>query len=240
MTQQALDPDRPVGTEARKTFQIRLENGFIGAYLSGDRVLDVGFRGYGGTVVPIVPNAIGIDLDYPGYDGRVLPFADGSQDAVFSSHCLEHIADDRNALRDWFRVLKVGGYLVIAVPHQFLYEKRAFPPSRWNGDHKRFFTPGILMTRVERALVPNSYRLRHLADNDHGFDYAVPPRQHAGGCYEIEMVIQKIAPPAWALDRSPLAFSSFQRLLPWLRYWAARWVPEPIKEVMYGLVRRFF
>ena len=190
---------RQVGEEASKVQQLRLENGFFDTYLSGARILDIGYRGYIENVVPIVPQAIGVELDYPGYDGRTLPFADGSQDAVFASHCLEHIQDFVQALRDWFRVLRQGGYLVVMVPHQFLYEKRAALPSLYNQDHKRYYTPASLMGDIEAALPPNTYRLRHLADNDREFDYAIPPERHAGGCYEIELVIEKIASPGWSI-----------------------------------------
>ena len=144
------------------------------------------------------PHAIGVDLDYPGYDGCTLPFPDESQDTVFSSHALEHIGDYRNALRDWFRVLRIGGYLVCAVPHQFLYERRAALPSRFNGDHKRFYTAGSLLAEVEDALDPLSYRVRHVEDNDAGFDYSIPPESHAGGCYELVLVLQRIRRPDYA------------------------------------------
>ena len=95
-----------VGTEAAKSVRRRLQDGFYGKFLSGTAVLDIGYRGGNEENVPITKSAIGVDLDYPGYDGRRLPFPDSSQDAVFSSHCLEHIADYATALRDWSRVLK--------------------------------------------------------------------------------------------------------------------------------------
>ena len=196
----ALDPDRLVGGEARKTYAAKLQSGFIAKYLSGQAILDIGYRGYEPNVVPIVPQAVGVDLDYPGYDGRTLPFPNASQDAVFSSHCLEHAEDCRAAITEWFRVLKLGGFLILAVPHKFLYERRHRPPSRWNADHRRFFTPATLLMRVEEALTPNTYRLRHLIDNDLSYAYSVPPGDHPGGCYEIELVVQKIAPPEWQLE----------------------------------------
>ncbi|HME24426.1 MAG TPA: hypothetical protein VKI44_24355, partial [Acetobacteraceae bacterium] len=66
---------RPVGGEARKTFDRKIESGFWSRFITGRRILDIGFRGYlGDRVVPIMPGAIGVDLDYPGYDGRTLPF----------------------------------------------------------------------------------------------------------------------------------------------------------------------
>jgi len=194
------EPHRRVGAEARKTYAAKLDEGFIEKYLSGTAILDIGYKGYENDIVPIVPQAIGIDVDYPGYDGRSLPFPDESQDAVFSSHCLEHVNDAKATISEWFRVLRTDGFLVICVPHQHLYERKSSPPSRWNPDHRRFYTPATLLIDVEDTLKPNTYRLRHLADNDAGYDYSIPPDQHPGGCYEIELVIQKIRQPAWHMD----------------------------------------
>jgi len=189
-----------VGTELRKTFARYLQNGFFDRFLPGPHILDIGYKGYSEDAHPIFPHAIGVDLEYPGYDGRTLPFPDQSQDGVFASHTLEHISDYRYAITEWFRVLRVGGHLVMAVPHQFLYERKLLPPSRWNGDHKRFYTVASLMAEVEEALDPLSYRVRFLEENDEGFDYAIPPDRHSGGCYEIVVVIQRIARPAYADD----------------------------------------
>lgn len=194
-----IDPSRLVGEESRKTFGLKLKNGFIAKYLSGPNILDIGYKGYLQDVLPITPLAIGVDLDYPGYDGKRLPFPEGSQDAVYASHCLEHIDDFEGALRDWFRVLRVGGYLVITVPHKFLYEKKEELPSNWNGDHKRFYTPASLLGEIERSLKPNTYRVRHIEDNDFGYNYGIPPERHSCGCYEIELVVEKVQAPAWNL-----------------------------------------
>jgi SAM-dependent methyltransferase len=189
-----------VGGEAGAHFIRRLESGFTARYLAGEKILDIGFRGYGGSETAILPHAIGVDLDYPGYDGVTLPFPEGSIDSVFSSHMLEHAVDAVAVIQDWYRVLKVGGFIVCIVPHQFLYEKRRSLPSRWNADHKRFYTPAALLAGFETALAPNTYRVRHLADNDAGYSYAVSPQQHAHGGYEIELVIEKLEKPAWDLD----------------------------------------
>ena len=200
MSLPAFPIDHAPPGEAGKSYARRVKTGFFERYCSGSVVLDVGYSGYdnpeGKTALP---GAIGVDLDFPGYDGLHLPFAEGSVDTVFSSHCLEHIERERDAIRDWFRVIKVGGFLVCFVPHQALYEKSRTLPSRWNGDHKRFYTPASLMTAVENALEVNSFRLRHLKDNDIGFDYALGSGLHSEGCYEIELVIEKIRKPDWDL-----------------------------------------
>jgi SAM-dependent methyltransferase len=65
--------------------------------------------------------------------------ADKSLNFVHSSHCLEHLVDPTEGLRNWFRVLQEGGYLVITVPDEDLYEQGVFP-SVFNGDHKWTFT----------------------------------------------------------------------------------------------------
>lgn len=193
----ALDPLRKVGLESQKSYVAKIESGFFNRFLSGRAVLDIGFAGHGGDGQPIVPQAIGVDKDFPGYDGVHLPFTDESQDAVYSSHCFEHVEDFAGTIREWYRVLKVGGFMIIVVPHQHLFEKRESPPSRWNLDHKRFYTPGSLLAEVESALPPNSFRVRHLCDNDQGYDYGIGPLDPATGCFEIELVLEKIVQPHW-------------------------------------------
>lgn len=170
-------------------------SGFFDRYLSGPNILDIGYAGEDPGSGPVVDHAIGIDLDYPGYDGIHLPFSNHSQDAVFSSHCLEHIADYRLALLEWYRVLRVGGYLVVLVPHKYLYERKSTLPSYFNPQHKRFYTPARLLSEFEEVLPVNGFRVRHLADNDFDFNYSVGVGEHARGSCEIELVIQKIERP---------------------------------------------
>lgn len=42
--------------------------------------------------------------------------ADGSFDAIYCSHVLEHVPDDRKAMREFYRVLATGGWALILVP----------------------------------------------------------------------------------------------------------------------------
>ncbi|MFQ2343951.1 methyltransferase domain-containing protein [Aeromonas dhakensis] len=194
------------GGEPSKTHAERLKMGFYKKYLSGQHILDIG----GGRGPAVVPNAIIIDIGFPGYDGLTLPFPTSSQDAVHSSHCLEHVDDQVLALKEWFRVVKIGGYLIITVPHQFLYERKMTLPSRWNREHLRFYTPAKLVADIESALDINTYRIRSLQDNDAGFDYSVSNAEHAKGCYEIEIIIEKLA-------NEPLLSIGFQDLISQLR-----------------------
>jgi len=192
-----MESQRILGIEAHKGHQARLRSGFYEKYLSGSSVLDIGFRGGDPLAKPITLNAIGVELDYPGYDGRTLPFPSESQDAVFSSHCLEHIDDYKYALSEWYRVLKIGGYIIIIVPHQYLYERKPTLPSIFNPDHKRLYTPQSLLREIDESIPLDGYRLRSLRDNDDGFDYGVAPSEHPQGMYEIELVLQKIARPPY-------------------------------------------
>ncbi len=64
---------------------------------------------------------------------------DDSFDFVHSSHCLEHMVDVYEALQNWARVLKPGGFLIVTVPDEDLYEQGVWP-SRFNPDHKWTFT----------------------------------------------------------------------------------------------------
>jgi len=65
--------------------------------------------------------------------------SDSSLDFVHSSHCLEHLVSPAEGLKNWFRVVKEGGHLIITVPDEDLYEQGIFP-STFNRDHKWTFT----------------------------------------------------------------------------------------------------
>lgn len=187
-----------VENESSKSFKQRLDSGFFAKYCSGDVVLDVGYRRSASDQTrPVLPYAIGVDDDYPDYNGITLPFESLSVDTVYSSHLFEHLRVFHVNVLDWYRVLKVGGFIVAMVPHQHLYEKRARPPSRWNVDHYQFYTPAKLLALFEDLLPPNCYRVRHLADNDRDYSYDLGPDKLPAGCYEIELCIQKIAHPGW-------------------------------------------
>ena len=60
------------------------------------------------------------DLLMKGVDHNVdlqnLPFKDATYDFVFASHVLEHIADDKRAIREIRRVMKPNGVAILPVP----------------------------------------------------------------------------------------------------------------------------
>jgi SAM-dependent methyltransferase len=65
-------------------------------------------------------NYITADLESPLADVRLdvqaIPFPDREFDVVFCNHVLEHVADDRLAMRELFRVTKPGGWGVLLSP----------------------------------------------------------------------------------------------------------------------------
>lgn len=50
--------------------------------------------------------------------GDDLPFKEGTLDYVLSSHVIEHFYDPVKALREWYRVIKPGGYIFVIAPHR--------------------------------------------------------------------------------------------------------------------------
>lgn len=87
---------------------------------------------------PLVKNVF--VYDRPHGDGQLLAnVPDDSFDFLYSSHCLEHLRDPREALANWLRVVRPGGHLVVSVPDEDMYEQEQWP-SRFNTDHKLSFT----------------------------------------------------------------------------------------------------
>lgn len=201
------DKTRKVGEEVSKWYVEAIESGFMDKYLSGEKMLDIGGKGYLNDTTTFHDNAICIDKDTPNYDLITLPFESNTIDAILASHVLEHIPTPNvlKVIRDWFRVLKIDSYMVISVPHQMLYEKKyentlgEIPGSHWNSDHQRFYTPAKLLAEIESALEPNSYRVELLKDNDKGYSYNIGPENHCNGQCEIMLVLKKIKKPDWDL-----------------------------------------
>jgi SAM-dependent methyltransferase len=73
----------------------------VGIDVSEEAIAECGRRGVANTRV---------------MDAQQLDFPDASFDVITASDVLEHLADDALALRDWHRVLKPGGVMIVFVP----------------------------------------------------------------------------------------------------------------------------
>jgi len=49
-------------------------------------------------------------------DIHQIPFADNHFDVVLCNHVLEHVRDDQQVMKEFFRVLKPGGWAILQVP----------------------------------------------------------------------------------------------------------------------------
>lgn len=130
-------------------------------YCEGN-ILDIGSGGD-----PIVPWAIQLDLPQANYlrynvnrpeghihyrgDCRDLPFKDGTLDAVHSSHVIEDFQDWWPIIKEWDRVLKVGGFLIISVPDHKRFRDSVARGQGDNLSHKHESHVGELSSYLHRS-----------------------------------------------------------------------------------------
>jgi len=114
-------------------------------------------------------------------------FNSGAYDAVLSSHLLEHIPLENvpACLKEWWRVLKVGGYLVLYLPHEDLYPKVGEAGA--NKDHKWNVNEQLVISMMREV---GSWDLRVCDKRDQGMEYS------------LFAVFQKLAEPDPTLDRA--------------------------------------
>jgi hypothetical protein len=191
MTRINLQPSLNLSGESGRLFNTRLEEGFWDRFIRPGVVIDVGYKGHTNST-PIFNDAIGLDVDSPGYDGRNIPYQNSSIGTIYTSHLLEHIADYGHFYREAIRVLDTNGTLIIIVPIMEFYERRLTPPSRWNNEHLRFYTASRLCFELESQLSRATYRIVHLHERFEIEDLSLSSDQHSVGPYEIEVVVQKI------------------------------------------------
>ena len=155
-------PDAPQGKESAKIRHLTTH------YTMG-RGLDVGCGSE-----KIWPSAIGLDsgkqwgkpvADLTGDGSDLSLFADSSLDYVFSSHFLEHTVDFRGTLQEWWRVIKVGGYLAMYLPHKQFYPNCGQPGA--NADHKWDFMPDDIIQAM-----PSGFLCCELEERNHGNEYS--------------------------------------------------------------------
>jgi SAM-dependent methyltransferase len=185
--------------ETKKAHPRRLAEGFYEAYCFGQGI-DIGVgridTSDGEDALPVA------EIHTWDKDNGDATFMHGIEDEVYdfvyASHILEHIGNATLALKNWWRILKPGGHLILYVPHRDLYEKQLVLPSRWNPDHKYFLLPEQdelpftlgLRPLVEGALTGLGAETIFVKTCDEGHTIT-DPNLHSNGEYSIEMVVRK-------------------------------------------------
>ena len=141
--------------ESSKTKQVRSEE-FFNTYFKG-KVIDIG----GGSDA-VTENAEVFDFDQ-GDAQQILEYRDKeSYDCVNSSHCLEHMKNVPSALSQWWGLVKPGGYMVIVVPHEDLYEQKIWPSVFATEEHGHAAT---FRLNTKDTWSPVSYDILELANS---------------------------------------------------------------------------
>lgn len=105
---------------------------------------------------PQVTEVIGYDQVLGDKDARFLPeITDNTFDFAVSSHCLEHMDNVKSTLTNWMRIIKPGGFLVVTIPEELMYESGQWP-SRCNSDHKASFSLRAI------PIIPSSINVTNL------------------------------------------------------------------------------
>jgi len=144
----------------------------LSRFCEGDG-LDIG---YGGD--PIIPSAICIDLEkrYASYenfpqhlhgDGADLHwFKDNVMDYVYSSHVLEDFENTESVLKEWIRVVKPNGRIILFLPDEQAYRnhctKQGLPPNAHH-IHETFSLNYLMeiLKSIENVEVEHSTPLVH-------------------------------------------------------------------------------
>ncbi len=120
------------------------------------------------------------DLYADGVDDRLditdmKAYADGTLTFFICSHVLEHVHDDRKALRELFRVLRPGGSGILLVPIVLGLEEIdedttiSDPRERWRrfgqDDHVRLYSKRGFLERVQQAgFVVNEHNVNYFGE----------------------------------------------------------------------------
>ena len=115
-------------------------------------------------------------------------------DYVYASHILEHLDDPVTALKNWLRIAKNGGWIIVSIPHRDLYERKKTLPSKWNADHRYFYLPDssepphtFSIASILNAAGITNYEM-DVIDTSTNND---KPEEHANGEFSIEIIIKK-------------------------------------------------
>ena len=102
------------------------------------------------------------------FDVQQIPLEDESFDAIICNHIMEHVEDDRKALKELYRIMRRGGWGVILSPVELEREKT--------------FEDDTITDRAERTRIFGQYDHRRI----YGRDYAERLREAGFEVYDID------------------------------------------------------
>lgn len=124
-------------------------------------------------------NYITADLESPlarvKMDIQHIPFGADEFDVIFCNHILEHVEDDRLAMREMFRVMRPGGWGVMLSP----------------------VTPGLRVTYEDPTITTPEGREKAFGQKDHVREYGADyPRRLAEAGFDVESIpyFEKFSP----------------------------------------------
>ena len=119
------------------------------------------------------------------FDLHKAPFQDNSFDVIFCNHVLEHVEDDRQCMRELYRIMRPGGWGVFQVPMDTNAEK----------------------TYEDKSIVTEEEREKHFWQKDHvrlyGLDYK-NRLEEAGFKVTVEDLTKEMTPELVDRYRLPL------------------------------------
>jgi len=195
-----IKPDINYKTETAKAMERRIKENFFNLYCNG-KGIDIGCG-----IDPLTSTVNRYDqfID-PNYDATfVKEVEDEKYDFVYSSHCLEDLEDPITGIKNWFRLVKPSGFLIIYVPHRDLFERKKDLPSAGNKNHKWYFLIDKDEEPCTLGLVPlvtnnlENYDIIYVKKCDNEYSCKIEWAKEnifevkAKGEFSIEIVIQKL------------------------------------------------
>jgi len=151
------DTVRGLSYEYYNLCDLDLEGDVVRSFVNGDqRVVELGCgakktieRAIGidrvprGEVIPHLYGQLSV-ADITADVGEEIPVEENSQDVLIARHVLEHLPNEIKTLRNWKKVLKPGGKMIIAVPDEKVTKSIPLNP-----EHCRVYTQESLKDTME-------------------------------------------------------------------------------------------
>ena len=182
-----------MSNETGKAYERRKREGYFDRYLVG-KGIDIGCG-----PDPVTPDCLA--WDRPQGDAQTLDGLEPeSFDWVYSSHCLEHLKDPYAAIHRWWEILKFGGYMLVVVPDEDLFEQGIWP-SKFNPWHETSYTihkskswspASINLTEMVAQLPNHQVHWIRLIDDKYDYSGGVWDRTRGEAEAHIELLVRKV------------------------------------------------